>query len=69
MRRRAAISRPPLLFNSVGIFDVIEQGKSRVKDLVRQLPVSEIGAEGIAERRLRPIEDGPGYTHGNHREY
>ena len=55
MHRRSGISRPPLLFHSVGIFDVIEHGKAQVKELVRQLPTSEIEAEGIAERVIAPL--------------
>jgi hypothetical protein len=55
MDRRAGISRPPALFNSVGIFDAIEHGKARVKELVRRLPASEIESEGAAERIIAPL--------------
>jgi TIR domain len=44
-----------LLFNSVGIFDVIEHGKAQVKELIRRLPASELEAEGIAERVITPL--------------
>jgi hypothetical protein len=37
MHRKSGYDRPPLLFNSVGIFDVIENGKAQVKELVRQV--------------------------------
>jgi len=55
MHRRSGVSRPPLLFNSVGIFDVIEHAKAQVKELVRQLPTSEIETEGIAEKVITPL--------------
>jgi hypothetical protein len=55
IHRRSGVSRPPLLFSSVGIFDVIEHGKAQVKELVRQLPASEVEAEGIAERVIAPL--------------
>jgi len=34
---------------------VIEHGKAQVKELVRQLPASEVEAEGIAERVIAPL--------------
>lgn len=55
MHRRSGYERPPLLFNSVGIFDVIENGKAQVKELVRQLPREEIEEEGVAERLIAPL--------------
>jgi len=55
MRRRSGYERPPLLFNSVGIFDVIEHGKAQVKELVRQRPREEIESEGVAERLIAPL--------------
>lgn len=55
MSYRSNISRPPLLFRSVGIFDVIERSKDRAKELVRELAASEIGSEGAAERVVAPL--------------
>jgi hypothetical protein len=55
MHRRSGISRPPRLFHSAGIFDVIEDGKAQVKELVQRLSTSEIESEGIAERVIAPL--------------
>jgi hypothetical protein len=55
MHRGLGILRTPPLFNSVGIFDVIEHGKAEVKELVRRLDTSEIEAEGTAERVIAPL--------------
>ena len=55
MYRRSGHERPPLLFNSVGIFDVIEHGKAQLKELVRKLRREEIESEGLAERLIAPL--------------
>jgi hypothetical protein len=44
-----------LLFHSVGIFDVIENGKAQVNELVRQLPREKIEEDGVAERLIAPL--------------
>lgn len=55
MHRRSGMSRPPLLFNSVGIFEVIEQHKAEVKELVRQVPASQLEDESLPENIVRPL--------------
>jgi hypothetical protein len=55
MHRRSGISRPPLLFNSVGIFTVIEQRKVEVKELVRQIPSSQLEDDSLTESLIRPL--------------
>ncbi len=49
------MSRPPLLFKSVGMFDVIEQRKAQLKELVRQVPASELEDASLPERVVSPL--------------
>lgn len=55
MHRRSGVPRPPLLFNSIGIFEVIEQHKAQVKELVRQIPASELEDESLPENIVRSL--------------
>jgi hypothetical protein len=49
------MSRPPSLFNTVRIFDVIEQRKAQVKELIRQIPASQLEDESLPENIVFPL--------------
>ena len=44
-----------MLFHSVSIFNVIEDSKGRLRDVIRQLPPSELADEKLPEKIIEPF--------------